>query len=152
MKFRFIESILVAAAKASISCSSGYRIEGQVKLPSQTKAPRGRRRPDPLADIFDDEVVPMLEASQGRIRPVGIYHELMRNHPDLDPGIRRTLERRVRGWRAQYGPEQAVIFRQQHEPGQLGLSDFTDMNHAGITLAGVPLDHRLYHYRLVWEL
>ena len=33
--------------------------------------------------------------------------ELTRRHPELDPGIRRTLERRVREWRAIHGPEQA---------------------------------------------
>jgi hypothetical protein len=30
----------------------------------------------------------------------------------------------------------------------MGLSDFTDMGQAGITIAGQPLDHRLYHFRL----
>jgi hypothetical protein len=151
MKFRRNESVPVAAAKASISMASGYRIESDGKLPSQKQIPRGRRRPDPLVGIFDEEVVPMLNASQGRLRPVGIFHELMRKHPELDPGIRRTLERRVRSWRAHYGPEQDVIFRQRHEPGCMGLSDFTDMNEARISIAGLPLDHRLYHYRLVWS-
>jgi hypothetical protein len=34
------------------------------------------------------------------------------------------------------------------------LSDFTDMGDHGISIAGVPLDHRLYHFRLAfsgWE-
>jgi hypothetical protein len=30
----------------------------------------------------------------------------------------------------------------------MGLSDFTDMGAVGITVAGEPLDHRLYHFRL----
>ena len=33
----------------------------------------------------------------------------------------------------------------------MGLSDFTDMGHAGITIAGQPLDHRLYHFRLAYS-
>ena len=36
----------------------------------------------------------------------------------------------------------------------MGLSDFTDMADLGVTIAGVPLDHRLYHFRLAfsgWE-
>jgi hypothetical protein len=61
------------------------------------------------------------------------------------------LERRVRAWRAVHGPEQEVIFRQVHRPGQLGLSDFTDMNDLCITVGGVPLAHRLYHFRLVYS-
>jgi hypothetical protein len=67
---------------------------------SQKKAPRGRRRPDPLAG---------LQSSPG-LRPVAVYEELLRRHPDLGPGIRRTLERRIRVWRAEHGPEQEVIF------------------------------------------
>jgi hypothetical protein len=30
----------------------------------------------------------------------------------------------------------------------MGLSDFTDMSGLGITIAGEPFDHRLYHFRL----
>lgn len=44
-----------------------------------------------------------------------------------------------------------MIFRQIHEPGKLGQSDFTDMASIGIRVAGVPLDHLLYHFRLVWS-
>ena len=33
----------------------------------------------------------------------------------------------------------------------MGLSDFTDMSELGIVVAGAPLDHRLYHFRLVWS-
>jgi hypothetical protein len=64
------------------------------------------------------------------------------------------LERRIRTWRALNGAERDVIFRQEHSPGRLGLSDFTDMGDHGISIAGVPLDHRLYHFRLAfsgWE-
>lgn len=44
-----------------------------------------------------------------------------------------------------------MIFRQTHEPGRLGLSDFTDMSNLGVTIAGQPLDHLLYHFRLAWS-
>jgi hypothetical protein len=50
-----------------------------------------------------------------------------------------------------HGEEQEVIFRQTHEPGRLGLSDFTDLSGLGVTVAGQPLDHILYHFRLVWS-
>ena len=42
--------------------------------------------------------------------------------------------RRIRSWRALHGEEQEVIFRQVHEPGRMGLSDFTEMGEAGISL------------------
>ncbi len=149
MKLKQTDTTAVAAAKASISISTAYRIEADPRLPSQKKTPRGRRRADPLADIFETDVVPLLKAAPG-IRPVAIFEEMMRRHPDLGSGIRRTLERRIRAWRAVHGEDQEVIFRQTHEPGRLGLSDFTDMGSAGITIAGQPLAHRLYHFRLAY--
>ena len=150
MTYRQTETVPVAAAKASLSTATAYRIEGDPRLPSQKRKPRGRRRPDPLEGLFDEEVVPMLQSAPG-LRAVAIYEELLRRHPELVPGIRRTLERRIRAWRARYGEEQEVIFRQTHQPGRMGLSDFTDMGDVGITIAGAALDHRLYHFRLSYS-
>jgi hypothetical protein len=150
MKLRQTYSVTVAAARAGFSASSGYRIVEDPTLPSAREQERGRRRPDPLADIFDSEVVPLLKAAPG-LRSIGIFEEMKRRHPDLDPGIRRTLERRIRAWRAVYGAEQEVMFRQTHEPGGLGLSDFTEMSDLGVSVQGLSLDHRLYHFRLIWS-
>ena len=150
MKFRHFDTPAAAAAKAAFSTSTAYRIENDPRLPSQKRSPRARRRPDPLAGIFDEEIVPMLEASPA-LRPVAIFEEMIRRHPQLGPGVRRTLERRVRAWRAVQGPDQDVMFRQVHEPGRMGLSDFTDMADLGVTIAGAPLAHRLYHFRLAFS-
>ena len=147
MKYRQIDTPPVAAAKGSFSASTAYRIEKDPRLPSQKKGARDRRRPEPLADVFETEVVPMLKATPG-VRPIAIFEEIFRRHPELGPGIRRTLERRIRSWRAIHGEEQEVIFRRTHEPGQAGLSDFTEMGELGVTIAGVPLNHRLAHFRL----
>jgi len=149
MKYRQTDTPPVAAAKASFSTSTAYRFEKDRRLPSQKKGARGRRRPDPLASVFETEVVPMLKAAPG-VRAVAIFEKMLRRHPELGDGIRRTLERRIRAWRAIHGEEQEVIFRQTHEVGQVGLSDFTDMGEFGVTIAGVPLDHRLYHFRLAY--
>jgi hypothetical protein len=147
MQFRKSDPAAVAAAKAGFSPATAYRLEKDPRLPSQKKAPRSRRRPDPLEGVWDREVVPMLKAAPS-LRPIGVFEELRRRHPDLAPGVRRTLERRIRNWRALYGPEQEVIFRQEHPPGRMGLSDFCDMRDLGVSIAGVPLEHRLYHFRL----
>ena len=147
MKFRLSEELSTAAARAGFSPATAYRIEEDARLPSQKKAPRGRRRPDPLAEIFDGEVVPLLEAAPG-LRPIAVFEEMVRRHPELPRSVRRTLERRIRGWRAVHGEERDVVFRQVHEPGRMGLSDFTEMAALGITVNSVALDHRLYHFRL----
>jgi hypothetical protein len=85
------------------------------------------------------------------LRPVAIFWEMQRRHPELGDGIRRTMERRIRDWRAVHGPDQEVIFRQIHEPGRMGLSDFTDMGDIDVRVAGAPLDHRLYHFRMAYS-
>jgi transposase InsO family protein len=153
MSLRQTETAGVAAAKAGFSTATAYRIEQDPRLPSQKKAPRHRRRQDPLAAVWDSEVVPLLKSVAG-LRPVAIFDEVRRRHPEIGAGVRRTLERRIRSWRALNGPDRDVIFRQEHPPGRLGLSDFTDMADHGVSIAGVPFDHRLYHFRLAfsgWE-
>src|ERR1700674_3716687 len=153
MSFRQTEPPVIAAAKAGFSVATAYRIEQDPRLPSQKKAPRDRRRRDPLAAVWDSEVVPLLKSTPG-LRPVAIFDEIRRRHSEIGAGIRRTLERRIRAWRALNGAEQDGIFRQEHPPGRLGLSDFTEMRDRGVSIAGAPLDHRLYHFRLAfsgWE-
>lgn len=150
MSSRPTHTTTVSAAKAGFSSATGYRIEADPRLPSQKKAPRGRRRPDPLADVWDAEIVPILKAAPG-LRAIAVLAEIRRRHPEIGPGIRRTLERRMRAWRALVGPEQDVVFRQEHPPGRLGLSDFTDTKVLGVMIAGVLLAHRLYHFRLAFS-
>ena len=58
---RQAETPTVAAAKAGFSAATAYRIEQDRRLPSQKRAPRGRRRHDPLATVWDNEVVPLLK-------------------------------------------------------------------------------------------
>jgi len=153
MNLRRTHTRQTAAAKAGFSTSTGARLDGDPRLPSQKRAPRGRRRPDPLAVFWDSEIVPMLRASPG-LRPITVLLEMQRRHAGFPDNLRRTLERRIRLWQALHGPERDVIFRQEHPPGQQALSDFTDAMEFGVTIAGVPLDHRLYHFRLAfsgWE-
>jgi transposase InsO family protein len=150
MTLRRTQPVPIAAARAGFSTATAYRIEGDPRPPSARGTPRGRRRPDPLAAIWDSDVVPLLQSAPG-LRPIAVFEEVRRRHPELGAGIRRTLERRIRAWRALHGPEQEVIFRQVHQPGRLGLSDFTDMRDLAVTIAGQPLDHRLYHFRLPYS-
>ena len=123
MKLKLSKTLPAAAAQAGISVATAYRFGHDPRLPSDKKAPRASRRRDPLVDIFEAEVIPLLQAAAG-IRPVAIFDELRRRHADLEPGVRRTLERRIRAWRAVHGEERDVMFRQVHEAGRMGLSDW----------------------------
>lgn len=153
MTLRRTHTYQLAAAKAGFSGSTGARLDADSRLPWQKHQPRGRRRPDPLQPYWESEIVPMLQTIPG-LRPITVLHEMQRRHPTFPDGLRRTLERRLRGWQALHGPAREVIFRQEHPPGQQALSDFTDAADLGVTIAGAPLDHRLYHFCLAfshWE-
>jgi hypothetical protein len=82
----------IAGAKAGFSTATAYRFEKDPRLPSQKKTRRERRRADPLAEVWDSDVVPLLKDAPS-LRPIAIFEELCRRHPDLSAGTRRTLER-----------------------------------------------------------
>ena len=139
-----------AAAKAGLSERSARRIDsGEHKT---HKPPRKyRTRKDPLDGLFAEHVVPLLEQNPG-LQPITLLDALEGVAPGkFDHSNLRTLQRRVKRWRAQYGPDQEVIFRQRHAPGEMGISDYTWANKLNITLVGVPFEHKLYHYRLVFS-
>ena len=85
------------------------------------------------------------------LRAVTIFEELCRRDPKLSEGTRRTLERRVRRWRALHGPKQEVIFAQRNPPGRRGLSDFTATGNLGVTVAGVGSYIRSLEKHLLWS-
>ena len=141
-------SQVAAAAKAGISERSARRIEHGEALPSQREERAWRTRADPLAPVWDSEVVPLLEAD-GALNAVTLLEELQRRYPgSYGTAILRTLQRRVRQWRAVHGPEREVFFAQEHPPGRLGLSDFTVCEELEVVIAGVAFAHRIYQFAL----
>jgi len=139
-----------AAAKAGIGERTGRRIEqGQSGLPRHRRMWRTRK--DPFALVWESELVPLLKCSP-KLQALTLLEELQRRYPGKYPNSRlRTLQRRVKVWRAHSGPDKEVMFRQVKVPGQLGLSDFTILKDVAITLAGEPFEHRLYHFRLAYS-
>ena len=80
MSFRQADTPTIAAAKAGFSTATAYRLEQDLRLPSQKRSPRRRWRQDPLAAVWDSEVVPLLKSVPG-LRPVAIFDEIRRRHP-----------------------------------------------------------------------
>src|SRR3954453_20644129 len=60
MNLRRTHTQEAAAAKAAISVRSARRLEADPVLPSQKPRRRWRSRPDPLAEVWEGEVVPLL--------------------------------------------------------------------------------------------
>lgn len=147
MKHRKTQVQSIAAAKAGISERSARRIDTQQHQKNDNKR-NWRTRQDPLAEIWDEIVLPMLESTE-EITPVGIFDYLCAEHADkFDPKTRRTLERRICRWRQLHGKAKDVVFVQTHALGELGIVDFTCVDEP-VTIMGELLNHRLFHYRLV---
>ena len=72
MKLRETNFPALAAAKAGFSTSTAYRVEQDARLPSKIRPPRGRRRPDPLAGIWDSEIVPILQSTP-KVRAIAVF-------------------------------------------------------------------------------
>ena len=142
---------VAAAARAGISERSARRIEGAQSLPSQRLARNWRTREDPLQSVWDSEVVPLLQADS-RLNAVTLLEELQRRYPgQWDSSVLRTLQRRMRLWRAQFGAEREVYFAQEHPPGRQGLSDFTVADSLNVAIEGCAFPHRLYQFALAYS-
>jgi hypothetical protein len=81
-----------------------------------------------------------------------LFEALQREHPGrFADGQLRTLQRRLKHWRATEGPGREVFFAQKHVPGRLAQSDFTHMSELGITIGGQSFPHLLYHFVLTYS-
>lgn len=140
-----------AAAKAGVSVRSGRRIEKGELQPQRGRPHDWRTRPDPLREVWESELVPMLER-QPQLQAMTLFEYLQDTYPGQYPkSVMRTLQRRVQNWRVTAGPPKTVMFALEHPPGEMGLSDFTHFKQAQITIAGEPFEHLLYHYRLAYS-
>lgn len=141
-------SQVAAAAKVAISERSARRVEQSDCLPSQRPERHWRTRTDPLGDVWDAEVVPLLRADP-LLNGVTLFEELQRRHPGaLSPGVLRTLQRRIRQWRVLYGPEREIYFAQEHPPGHMALSDFTVADELQIVIGNQAFEHLIYQFVL----
>ena len=140
-----------AAVKAGMSEPTARKYRRAGKLPGQMKAPRTwRTRPDPFEAVWP-EVEALLGQDAG-LQAKTVLQELQRRHPgQFQSGQIRTLQRRFRQWRALHGEEQEVYFAQRHRPGEQAQSDFTHMGKLGVTIAGEPFAHLLYHFVLTYS-
>lgn len=139
-----------AAAIAGISERSGQRIEASQHQPEQGRQRHWRTRSDPLAKVWEVELEPMLR-QEPRLQPTTLYEYLQERYPGEYGTVLRTLQRRVSEWKARHGPSPEVMFELRHEPGLMGLSDFTELTGVTITIDGEPFQHLIYHYRLAYS-
>lgn len=141
----------IAADKAAMDEKTARKYRQLGKLPSELSTEHDwRTRKDPFDNVWP-EIQLKLELNPG-LEAKTIFEDLQRNCPgNYSDGQLRTLQRRIKVWRALAGPPQEVFFSQVHHPGQLSQSDFTHMKKLGITIGVSPFDHLLYHFVLTYS-
>ena len=132
------DTLSLAAAKAGMDEKTARKYRQAGRLPSQLRVEHTwRTRPDAFEEVWS-----MLEGMLGinsGLEAKTLFEHLQREHPGrFQDGELRTLQRRVKVWRALKGPAREVFFPQDHEPGELSQSDFTDMGDLGVAIQGHP--------------
>jgi hypothetical protein len=144
----------VAAAKSGMDPKTAREYLRDPRLPSERKEDRKwRTRDDPFTAVWE-EVREQIDANPG-LEAKTLFEALQRKYPgQFADGQIRTLQRRLKRWRATEGPKREVFFTQQHVAGRLGQSDFTHMNDLTITIGAQSFPHMLFHFVLTfsnWE-
>jgi len=143
-----------AAAASDMDEKTARKYRHLGKPPSQVRQSRGyRRRADVFADVWA-ELIPFLE-SEPEVEATTLLEYLSEHYPHrFSDSQLRTLQRRVKVWRAVHGSPKEVFFEQRHLPGHQAQSDFTSFNELNITINRQPFPHLFYHFCLTcsnWE-
>jgi transposase len=143
------KALWASAARSGMSENTGrkYRAEGGLRPREPRKY---RTRKDPFEAVWP-EIEKLLEEAPG-LEALSVFEALKsRGDVSFGDGQLRTLQRRMKRWRARCGPEKEVMFPQDHRPGEAGQSDFTEMNELKVTIGGEPFEHLLYHFVLPYS-
>ena len=144
-EFRKCGKVGRSALRAGMDRKTARKYLKLEKLPSELKKPRTwRTREDPfetdwpyIRGMLKDE--PDLEA-------VALFEHLIEREPArYQEGQLRTLQRRLKRWRAEEGPPKELFFPQAHRPGEAMQTDFTWASELGVTIAGERFEHMLCH-------
>jgi hypothetical protein len=141
----------IAASKAGMDVKTARKYLRARRLSSELKTDRHwRTRQDEFAEVWPG-IVEQIRTNPG-LEAKTIFAALQRTHPErFSDGQLRTLQRRIKCWRASEGPAQEVYFVQEHRAGELCESDFTHMTKLEITISGEPFAHMLYHFVLTYS-
>lgn len=138
-------TLSAAAAKSGMSEPTARKYRRSRRLPTQSRKERAyRTRHDPFNEVWTQ--VEELLKRDASIEAKTIFDYLCRQHEGcFQESQVRTLQRRIKVWRARYGAPREVMFAQVQVPGRQAQSDFTFMNELGVSIAGQRFDHLLYH-------
>ena len=141
-----------AADAAGMSSKTARKYLKSGKLPGQCRVEHTwSTRRDPFADDWSF-VIQLMEDTQATLEAKTIFEFLQRAYPGkYHNGQLRTLQRKIKKWKALYGPSKEIFFSQVYRPGQWACSDFTSMNKLNITISQQPFEHIFYHFVLCYS-
>lgn len=141
----------LASSKAGMDAKTARKYLRSGRLPSQVREEHTwKTRHDPFEEVWAE--VEGLLHEDGRFEATTLFDWLQREYPGrFSDGQLRTLQRKIKRWRALEGPFKEVFFQQKHTPGELCASDFTHMNELEITIDGVMFKHMIYHFVLTYS-
>lgn len=139
-----------AALKVEVSQKTARKYIKQKRLSNQQKEASPRSRPNPF-EAHWDKVTGMLEISP-ELEAQTILSYLAEMYPEhYKLNQIRSLQRRLKDWRAHHGADKPVMFRQDLKPGRQSQSDWTHMGDLNITIGGQAFSHLLFHFMLPYS-
>ena len=139
----------IAAAKAGMSVRTArkYRVKGGVMTGETAK--NSSKRTDVFDGVWPD--IEELLSNDPGLQVKTLMQMLMDEDESFHWGHLRTLQRRIRDWRALKGADNDVKFRQLHVPGKQSQSDWTHCEELKVTIDGVSFPHMLFHFMLPYS-
>lgn len=143
-EFNRTGSVQMSALKSGMHRNTASKYLASGRLPSQERQPHTwRTREDPFADVWPG-LETMLE-SMPELQATTLFDYLQQQHPGrFSDGQIRTLQRRVREYRALHGPDKEVFFEQERQAGELIQFDWMDAKDL-VTIGGEAFPHLLMH-------
>ena len=133
------KTLELSALASGMDVKTARKYRDLNKFPSELKQERHwRTRSDPYKSVWF-EIEDLLANNPG-LEAKTIFDWLQRRNPgEFQDGQLRTLQRKIKYWRATNGPSKEVMFPQKHYPGELSQSDFTNMGSLALPLSVFPL-------------
>ena len=120
--------LYLAALKVDMDAKTARKYRRADRLPSESFTPRTwRTREDPFEEVWL-ELQDRLALNPG-LQAKTLFEDLQRRFPGRFPNNQlRTLQRKIKAWRATEGPPKEVYFDQIHHPGQVGAQSTADFS------------------------
>jgi transposase len=146
------DNLTASALRAGVERKTArkYVLEGSPGPDEPRPARHWRTRPDAFADLW-----PEVEVQLGRepqLEAKVLFEGLLERHGGrVTRRQRRTFERRVRAWKRQHGPEGALFFSQEHQPGERLQLDWCHATELDVHIGAQRLEHLLVHVVLPYS-